>query len=87
MSTWSHYKLCIMPYHVLSFCDFYCSMLSFWVTLTAMARLPIMLRSVAHMAGAVALAMAMKWNMHGVITNVVPIAVGAGMVIVSWVWS
>jgi len=74
-----------MPYGVLSFSDFFCSIMSFWVTLLAMARLPLQLTSVGHMAGALALSMAVKWNTHGTLTNVLPVVIGCVIVIVSWV--
>ena len=81
----SVYKECIMPYGVLSYCDFFCSIMSFWVTLIAVAKMPSTLRSVATMVGVFGLAMGVEWQTHGLWPYVVPIGTGISIMIISWV--
>ena len=85
MSQWSTYILCIMPYNVLSFCDFFCSVLSIWVTLIAMATLKPPLAQLAHTFGMVTLAMGVEWDRHNFLVNAMPAIVGLIIVAVSWV--
>ena len=82
---WSVYMYCLAPYHVLSYSDFFCSIMSFWMTLMAVAELRRPLVSVAHMACAIALAMGVEWNAFGLVTYVVPFSIGTAVIVVSWV--
>ena len=85
MGPWSVYRICIMPYSVLQHLDFFCSIMSFWVTLVAVAELEGSLYSVSHMLGAILLAMAVDWKMHGLIPYLVPISIGVIIIVVSFV--
>ena len=85
MAEWSTYRLCIMPYHVLSYCDFFCSVMSFWVTLMAAAELPLKIKSVLHMIAVYAFSMGVAWQQFGYLPYAVPIATGVVLVVISWV--
>lgn len=75
----------MMDYNVLSYCDFYGSILSFWVTLLAMARLPSKMRSFLHMVGALGLALGVEYDRHGLWVFVAPAACGLVVMAISWV--
>jgi Protein of unknown function (DUF3522) len=85
MTTWSTYALCIAPYGSLQFCDFLCSLLSFWVTLMAVAKIPHWIRHVLFVFGMFCLILPVHINHTGVIANIVPIVVGVLIVVGSWV--
>jgi len=85
MLTWSKFRECVAPYSTLQLCDFLCSILSFWATLLAVAKLNRQLRAVLFVGGLLALLMPVHINHTGVATNVVPIAVGIAVVLISWV--
>lgn len=85
MHPWSIYTLCIMPYHVLSYCDFLLSIISFWVTLLAMAELPPVVVSVLHMVGVVAFAMGVEWAQHSMFLYIAPITIAVSLVGIMWV--
>lgn len=85
MGPWSVYRLCIMPYGVLQHLDFFCSILSFWVTLIAVAELRGPLYSLSHMVGAIMLAMAVDWRIHGLLPYLIPIVLGLVIVVASLV--
>ncbi|XP_005105280.1 post-GPI attachment to proteins factor 6 [Aplysia californica] len=78
------YSLCIMPYNALSFGDFFASLLSFWVTLLAMARIPTGVRSFFHMLGALFISVGEVYNRHGLLEQLLPILGGVVIVVVSW---
>ena len=75
----------MMDYDVLSFCDFYGSIMSFWVTLLAMSRLNDTIRSFFHMLGALCLALGVEYNKHGLWVFVTPALGGLVIMSVSWV--
>ncbi|KAH9489822.1 hypothetical protein Btru_036270, partial [Bulinus truncatus] len=78
------YKLCIMPYNALSFADFFASLLSFWVTLLAMARIPRGVRSFFHMLSALLISLGEVYDRHGLVEQLLPIAGGVIIVLLSW---
>ncbi|XP_013077493.2 post-GPI attachment to proteins factor 6-like isoform X1 [Biomphalaria glabrata] len=78
------YKLCIMPYNALSFADFFASLLSFWVTLMAMARIPGGLRSFFHMLSALLISLGEVYDRHGLVEQLLPIVGGVTIVLFSW---
>ena len=47
---------------VLQFCDFFCAILSFWVTIISMAKLPERLVSFLHMLGVLLVAILVQYN-------------------------
>ncbi|ELU03317.1 hypothetical protein CAPTEDRAFT_228167 [Capitella teleta] len=79
-----HFLYCIMPYNVLGHCDFFGAIMSFWVTLVAMARMPERLRAVAFMLAALGLAMGVTWDRHSLWTFLVPCGVALGGMLLSW---
>ncbi|XP_069128098.1 post-GPI attachment to proteins factor 6-like isoform X2 [Argopecten irradians] len=80
----THYY-CMMKYDVLSYCDFLGSIMSFWVTILAMARLSSSVRSFFHMLGALCLALGVEYDRHGLWVFVVPAAAGIIIMSISWV--
>lgn len=85
MDEWSTYRLCIMPYHVLQYTDFFCSIMSFWVTLMAMAELPFKVKALAHMLAVYAFSMGLTWKQFGILPYAIPISTGALIVVLAWV--
>ncbi|XP_022257740.1 transmembrane protein 8A-like [Limulus polyphemus] len=79
------YNFCMMRLSVLQFCDFYSVILAFWVTLIAMADLPTTLQSLAHMAGAVGIALAVEYDRTGLWVFVTPCGIGLIILLISWV--
>ncbi len=76
----------MMPYSVLSYTDFYGSILSFWVTLVSMARLPSeKAKSFLFMLAALAIALGVQWNKHNLWVQLVPILASVGIMGCSWV--
>lgn len=61
---------------MLQFCDFFCSILAFWVTLISLAHLPPSLAAVAHMAGVLMVAVGVEWNRTALVVFLVPVALG-----------
>ncbi|KAJ8305317.1 hypothetical protein KUTeg_015862 [Tegillarca granosa] len=78
-----HY--CMMKYDVLSYCDFLGSIMSFWVTILAMARIKDGLRSFLHMLGALCLALGVEYDRHGLWVFVVPAVTGVIIMFISWI--
>jgi hypothetical protein len=80
------YSYCLMRLNVLQFCDFYSAILSLWVTLIAMSNIRRALKSVAHMSGAVGIALGTEYNRTSLWVLVVPALVGIAVMTQSWVW-
>jgi hypothetical protein len=80
------YSYCLMRLNVLQFCDFYTAILSLWVTLIAMSDIRSALKSVAHMSGAVGIALGTEYNRTSLWVLVVPALVGVAVMTQSWVW-
>lgn len=72
VNSWSVYHTCVLPYHVLSYGDFFSSILSFVVTLTAMAELPPTATSLIQMINTFFLILAIEWQQHSLVTFLVP---------------
>jgi hypothetical protein len=79
------YSLCIIPYNVLSYCDFYGSFMSFAVTLIAMSKLQEPIRSVGYTIAALFLAFGVEWDKHSLWVFAIPVGVGLILLLVSWV--
>nr|CAD7204560.1 unnamed protein product [Timema douglasi] len=56
------YSYCIFKLNTLQFCDFYSAILAIWVTLIAMADLNATCKSLAHVAGAVGIALGVEYS-------------------------
>lgn len=76
--------LCIMEYSVLQFCDFYVSILSFWVTIIAMADLPLQLKSIAHCVGSIGIALGVEYEKTGLWVFAVPALTAVLILAGSW---
>merc|ERR1719211_801023 len=61
---------------VLQFCDFFCAILSFWVTIISMAKLPERLMSFLHMLGVLLVSILVQYNRTGIQVFAVPIPLG-----------
>ncbi|XP_046971562.1 post-GPI attachment to proteins factor 6 [Vanessa cardui] len=75
---------CIMRGNMLQFGDFYCGLMSFWVTLLAMSIISLKLRSFLQIIGAIIIALLTTWNMHSFVAFLTPVACGAFILLVSW---
>ncbi|XP_076352978.1 post-GPI attachment to proteins factor 6-like isoform X1 [Tachypleus tridentatus] len=78
------FSYCLMKYNVLQFCDFYSAILSFWVTVVAMADLPHTLYSIAHMVGALGIALGVEYQRTGLLVFIVPMGTGTAIMLCSW---
>ena len=68
---------------VLQFCDFFCAILSFWVTIISMAKLPEKVVSFLHMLGVLLVAVLVQYNRNGIQVFVVPIPLGVLILIIT----
>ena len=75
----------MMPYGVLAHCDFFGSIMAFWVTLMAMSKLTYRLKAFFYMLAALGLAIGVTWDRHSLYTFLVPTATGVIIMIISWV--
>jgi hypothetical protein len=80
------YSYCLMRINVLQFCDFYSAILSLWVALIAMSDIRSGLKSIAHMAGAIGIALGTEYNRTSLWVLVVPALVGVAVMTQSWLW-
>lgn len=79
------YSYCLIRINVLQFCDFYLAILSVWITLIAMAKLPNSFQSFIHMAGAVGVALGVEYDRTGLWVFVLPTGIGLVILLTSWV--
>ncbi|KAL0868972.1 hypothetical protein ABMA27_007297 [Loxostege sticticalis] len=75
---------CIVRGNILQFGDFYCGLMSFWVTLLAMSIVGEKFRSSFQLIGAIIIALLTTWNMHSFVAFVAPVAVGVFILLLSW---
>lgn len=61
---------------VLQFCDFFSAIMSFWVTIISMAKLPEKLVNFLHMLGVLLIAVLVQYNRSGIQVFAVPIPLG-----------
>jgi len=80
------YSYCLMRLNVLQFCDFYSAILSLWITLIAMSDVRSALKSIAHMAGAIGIALGTEYNRTSLWILAIPALVGVAVMTQSWVW-
>ncbi|XP_012553127.1 post-GPI attachment to proteins factor 6 [Bombyx mori] len=80
----SQVAYCIIRGNILQFGDFYCGLMSFWVTLLAMSIVSDELRSFCQLTGAIVVALFTTWNMHSFVSFLLPVAIGATVLLVSW---
>ncbi|XP_047355138.1 post-GPI attachment to proteins factor 6-like isoform X6 [Vespa velutina] len=67
---------CITKFEVLQYCDFFSSILALWVTLVAMARLPIRFVSFCHMLGVLLIAFEVQSDRTSLISILMPLTIG-----------
>ncbi|CAH2045005.1 unnamed protein product, partial [Iphiclides podalirius] len=75
---------CVIRGNILQFGDFYCGLMSFWVTLLAMGVISERLRSSLQLTGAIVVALLTTWNMHSFVAFLLPVAVGLCVLLLSW---
>ena len=75
----------MMDYNVLSYSDFYGSILSFWMTLLAMAEMSSRLRSICHMLGVLGISIGVQYKRRGIWAFVIPAGLGVIIMLASWV--
>ncbi|XP_016980533.1 uncharacterized protein LOC108045658 [Drosophila rhopaloa] len=78
------YSFCLVKIGVLQFCDFYCGLLSIWVTLVAMAHVRPDLVSLLHMFGAILLAFGTELNKQSLWVFLAPALTGICLISTSW---
>lgn len=79
------YSFCVVDNSVLQALDFYCGLLSFWVTLIAMASLPWVWKSLFQLLGAIGIVLAVKMDRQSMWAFVIPTAFAALVLFTSWV--
>lgn len=80
----SQVSYCILRGNILQFGDFYCGLMSFWVTLLAMSIIGDRFRSSLQLIGAIVIALLTTWNMHSFVAFLLPVAVGITVLLTSW---
>lgn len=75
---------CIVRGNILQFGDFYCGIMSFWVTLLAMSIIGDKFRSSLQLTGAIVIALLTTWNMYSFVSFILPVAVGSTVLLLSW---
>lgn len=80
----ANYSLCIVRLGVLQYCDFFCGLLSFWVTLVAMAALNNKMISILHMFGAILIAFGTELNKQALLVFLIPVVIGVCIVVIAW---
>ncbi|XP_013412109.1 post-GPI attachment to proteins factor 6 isoform X2 [Lingula anatina] len=80
------YTWCLMKYDTLSFCDFYGSIMSFWVTIIIMARLPDEAKWFLHMLGALGISIGVEYDRYSLPAFIVPFAIAAVVTFGSWMY-
>lgn len=75
---------CIVRGNILQFGDFYCGIMSFYLTLLAMSIIGDKLKSSLQLTGAIVIALLITWNMHSFVSFISPVAVGTTILFTSW---
>ena len=79
------YLYCMMPYRVLSHCDFFGSIFSVYITMIAMARLAETRRTFVLVLGALGVVIGVVWNKHSLAAFMVPAVLAFTIMMASWV--
>ncbi|EFN79045.1 Transmembrane protein 8, partial [Harpegnathos saltator] len=77
---------CIIKYEVLQYSDFFSSILAFWVTLVAMAKLTSKFASMCHMTGVFVIMTAVQVNKMCLISILVPLSMGILILIFMYIY-
>lgn len=78
------YTFCLFRLGVLQFCDFYCGLMSIWVTLIAMAHFNNRYVSISHICGAILLAFGTIFNKQALWVFLMPAISGLVLIGISW---
>lgn len=73
-----------MKLSVLQFCDFYCGLMSIWVTLVAMSHFGTRITSISHICGAILLAFGTIYNKQALWVFLMPAISGLALISISW---
>lgn len=76
---------CLFPYDTMGFMDYICSLLSFWVTLIAMSKIPERSKYFFYILGTLGIVFEAKYATHGLATFMVPFVLGVVIMLGSWV--
>ncbi|XP_025987542.1 post-GPI attachment to proteins factor 6 isoform X2 [Solenopsis invicta] len=69
-------QFCVAKYEVLQYSDFFSSILAFWVTLIAMAELPIAFVQLCHMTGVFVITFGLQIDRMCLISILIPLSLG-----------
>lgn len=75
---------CIFRRNILQFGDFFCGLMSFWVTLLAMSIINHTKQTFLQLLGAIMIALLTTWNMHSLLAFILPVSFGIVIVFISW---
>lgn len=78
------YGFCLFRLGVLQFCDFFCGLLSIWVTLVAMSHFNTKITSICHICGAILLAFGTIYNKQALWVFLMPAISGLILMGISW---
>lgn len=81
-----HGRFCIAKYEVLQYNDFFSSILAFWVTLVAMAELPIDFVPLCHMTGVFVITFAMQVDRMCLMSILIPLSMGIMIPIFTYIY-
>lgn len=70
---------------VLQFCDFFSAILSFWVTVVSLAKLPPEVMNACNLGGALLVAFLVSYNRTGPLVLVIPVPLGLAILVISYV--
>ncbi|CAG0881832.1 unnamed protein product [Cyprideis torosa] len=76
---------CVSSYHSLQFADFMCGIFAFWMTLLMIASLPLIIHMPLVVLGAVGIGFAVRIDVTGHPSFIVPTSTAGLIVVVSWV--
>lgn len=77
-------SFCLVRLSVLQYADFYCGLLSIWVTLIAMAYLSNKLTSILHVTGCILIGFGTTYNKTSLYVFLLPFIIGLVILLISW---
>jgi len=81
------YSVCLISVTVLQWADIFTTVLTIWVTLVTMARLPVTIRSVVNMLAVILISVLVHHTPNVTVTLVLPSLVGVLVLVICWTWS
>ncbi|KAI4469065.1 five-span transmembrane protein m83 [Holotrichia oblita] len=79
-------SICLVKLDVLQFSDFFSGLLAIWVTLIAVAAIPLPWSSISHITGALVLAFGTTLSKQSLIVFLVPVITGVIIIIGHWIY-